>query len=84
MPSRWSTAIEPHQGFNDEPALAVTPSGEVFVESISYRTGADALVIAWYSHAVERFLKQAEIEPRIQRLFHRSVPDPQTRNGSLT
>ena len=31
MPSPWITAVEPHRGFNDEPALAVTPSGEVFV-----------------------------------------------------
>ena len=34
-------------------------------------------MIVWYSHAVQRFLKQAEIEPRIQRVCHRNVADPQ-------
>ena len=60
VPSPWITAVEPHQGFNDEPALAVTPSGDVFVGWISYRNNADALVIARYSHEGDRFLKQDE------------------------
>ncbi|MDE0623150.1 MAG: DUF3604 domain-containing protein [Bryobacterales bacterium] len=59
-PTPWITAVEPHQGFNDEPALAATPSGDVFVGWISYRNGADALVIARYSHEGDRFLKQDE------------------------
>ena len=60
VPSPWITAVEPNQGFNDEPALAVTPSGEVFVGWISYRDGADALVIAQYSHEGDRFIKESE------------------------
>ncbi|MYB52306.1 MAG: hypothetical protein F4X77_08915, partial [Acidobacteriia bacterium] len=59
-PTPWITAVEPHQGFNDEPALAATPSGDVFVGWISYRNGADALVVARYSHEGDRFLKQDE------------------------
>ena len=60
MPSPWITAVEPHVGFNDEPALAVTPSGEVFVGWISYRDGADTLVIARYSHEGDGYSKEAE------------------------
>ncbi len=60
VPSPWITAVEPHQGFNDEPALAVAPSGEVFVGWISYRDGADALVIARYSHEGDQFTKESE------------------------
>ncbi|MDE0124949.1 MAG: CehA/McbA family metallohydrolase [Bryobacterales bacterium] len=60
VPSPWITAIEPHEGFNDEPALAVTPSGQVFVGWISYRDGADALAIARYSHRGDRFVKEDE------------------------
>ena len=60
VPSPWITAIEPHQGFNDEPTLAVTPSGDVFVGWISYRDGADSLVLARYSHEGDRFIKEGE------------------------
>ena len=52
--------MEPHQGFNDEPALAVTASGDVFVGWISYRDRSDALVIAQYSHEADRFHKESE------------------------
>lgn len=77
MPTPWITAVEPHQGFNDEPVLAVTPSGDVFVAWISYRDGADSLVIASYSHEGDRFVRQGEIQPRIQRLCYRNVARPQ-------
>ncbi len=59
-PTPWITAVSPHQGFNDEPALATTDSGEVFAGWISYRNGADALVVARYSHAGDRFVKESE------------------------
>ncbi len=58
MPSPWITAVQPYEGFNDEPALAVSSSGDVFVGWLSYRDGADSLVIAWYSHEGDRFVKQ--------------------------
>ena len=60
MPAPWITAVEPHEGFNDEPAMAVTEAGEVFVGWISYRDNADSLVIAHYSHDGDRFQKLRE------------------------
>ncbi len=57
-PTPWITAIEPHQGFNDEPALVTTRSGDVFVGWISFRDGADALEVAHYTHEGDRFLPQ--------------------------
>lgn len=77
MPSLWITAVEPHQEFNDEPALAATPSGDACVAWISYQNGADALVIARYSHDGDRLVKQGEIQTRIQRLCYRNVARPQ-------
>lgn len=56
MPTPWITAVQPNEGFDDEPALALTGSGDVFVGWISYRDGADSLEIARYSHEGDRFL----------------------------
>ena len=77
-PGPWITAVEPHQGFNDDPALVVTPSGEVFVGCMSYRNGVDALAIDGYLHRGDRFIKQLELQPSIQRLCHRNVVHPQS------
>ena len=55
-PSPWITAITPHEGFNDEPALVATDSGEIYVGWISFRDGADRLEIARYSHEGDRFV----------------------------
>lgn len=60
MPAPWISAVQPHRGFNDEPALAVTQSGDVFLGWISYRDGADSLAIAQYSHEGDRFHKHEE------------------------
>ena len=54
-PSPWITAAGPHQGFSDEPALAVTDSGDVYAGWISFRNGADTLQVARYSHTEDRF-----------------------------
>ena len=59
-PSPWITAIDPHEGFNDEPAMATTGSGDVFVGWISYRDGADSLAIGRYSHEGDRFLPRGQ------------------------
>ena len=59
-PSPWVTAVHPHIGFNDEPALAVTDSGEVLVGWVSFREGSDTLVIARFTHEGDRFFKEDE------------------------
>ena len=60
MPSPWITAAHPHEGFNDEPALAMTQAGDVYVGWISYRDGGDSLVIARFAHEGDRFLPKGQ------------------------
>ena len=57
-PSPWITAVAPHEGFNDEPALVATDSGDIYVGWISFRAGADHLEIARYSHEGDRFARE--------------------------
>ncbi len=59
-PSPWITAVVPHVGFNDEPALALSESGDVFAGWISFREGSDTLAVAVYSHEGDRFSKRGE------------------------
>ena len=63
MPAPWITAVEPHDGFNDEPAMALSPAGDVFVGWISYRNGADSLAISRYSHDGDRFIARQNWTP---------------------
>lgn len=55
-PSPWITAAEPRDGFHDEPALALTDAGDVYVGWLSFTDGADTLVVARYDHESDRFL----------------------------
>ncbi len=47
-------------GFDDEPALALTPSGDVLVGWISFRDGSDTLQVALYSHEGDRFVQRSQ------------------------
>ena len=55
-PSPWITAVQPRDGFNDEPALALTDAGGVYVGWLSFTDGTDTLVISRYQHEGDRFL----------------------------
>lgn len=55
-PSPWITAVQPRDGFNDEPALALTDAGDVYVGWLSFTDGTDTLVISRYQHEGDRFL----------------------------
>ncbi len=55
MPGPWITAVRPHEGFNDEPALALTAAGSVYAGWISYQEDADTLVVAHYAHEGDEF-----------------------------
>ena len=57
-PTPWITAVNPHEGFNDEPALAKADSGDIYVGWISFREGADSLVVSRYAHQGDRFSSQ--------------------------
>ncbi len=50
--------MNPHEGFNDEPALAKADSGDIYVGWISFREGADSLVVSRYAHQGDRFSSQ--------------------------
>ena len=63
MPAPWITAVDPHEGFNDEPAMAKSGSGDLFLGWISYRDSADSLAIARYTHEGDRFLPQDQWTP---------------------
>lgn len=60
MPAPWIAAVGPDEGFNDEPALALAPSGEIFAGWISFQEGSDTLQVARYSHEGDRFVKLSQ------------------------